>query len=52
MASDELSRNGLAALSVAAAELLEDHHDELVTTMPDDTQGAARPNAAPAKARE
>jgi hypothetical protein len=35
MIGDEVMTSGLAALSVAAAELIEDHHDELVTTLPE-----------------
>lgn len=38
MVSDEVIEDGLAALSVAAAELIEDHHDELVTILPRDLQ--------------
>lgn len=38
MVSDEVIRDGLAALSVAAAELVEDHHDELVSRFPDDPE--------------
>lgn len=38
MISDEVRREGLAALSVAAAELIEDSHDRLVTTLPDDPE--------------
>lgn len=36
MVSDEVRKQGLAALSIAAAELIEDHHDELVTIIPAD----------------
>lgn len=36
MVSDEVIEDGLAALSVAAAALLEDLHDELVTILPRD----------------
>lgn len=39
MIDDEVMTSGLAALSVAAAELIEDHHDELVTVLPDATAG-------------
>lgn len=38
MVSDQIKRDGLAALSFAAVELIEDHHDELVTTIPADPQ--------------
>lgn len=38
MVGDEVIQNGLAALSAAAAELIEDHHDELVTMLPRDPQ--------------
>lgn len=42
MISDEVRRDGLAALSVAAAELIEDHHNELVTILPDDPKSQFR----------
>lgn len=38
MVSDEVIEDGLAALSVAAAELIEDLHDELVMILPRDPQ--------------
>lgn len=38
MASDEIKRDGLAALSLAAVERIEDHHDELVTSIPNDRE--------------
>lgn len=34
----QIKRDGLAALSVPAVELIEDDHDELATTIPDDPQ--------------
>lgn len=43
MVSDEVVKDGLAALSVAAAELVEDHHEELVTILPASVEvGTAR----------
>lgn len=36
MVSDEIRRDGLAALSIAAVELIEDHHSELVTGLSED----------------
>ena len=38
MSSDKNRRERVAALSVAAAELIEDHHDELVLKMPRDPE--------------
>lgn len=35
MVSEEVKREGWAALRLAAVELIEDHHDELVMTMPE-----------------
>lgn len=37
MAGGKVRSEGLAALSVAAAELLGDHHDEFVTIVADDS---------------
>lgn len=34
MIGEEVSTAGLSALFVAAAELIEDHHDELVSVLP------------------
>jgi hypothetical protein len=36
MIGEEIRNEGSAALSVAAAELIEDHHDELAAVMTDD----------------
>lgn len=38
MASEEIKRDGLAALSLAAVERIEDHHDELVTMISKDRE--------------
>ena len=38
MIGEEVRNEGLAALSVAAAELVEDHHREPATLMPDDVE--------------
>lgn len=36
MVSQAIRTEGLVALSIAAAELIEDHHDELVSMVPED----------------
>lgn len=38
MISDAVRKEALPALSLAAVELIEDRHDELVMTMPDDPE--------------
>lgn len=38
MVSDEIKRDGLTALTLAAVELIEGHHDELVTIIPNDQE--------------
>jgi hypothetical protein len=38
MASEDVRKEGLAALCVAAVELIEDRHDELASILPDDPQ--------------